>query len=107
MMTAVLPANITADMANLQTAYASAAPLTTAPSTTVYALYVQAEAAVSDLDAAVLAASGSLDTYLAPTMAPAIATGVLGLLTACQTQSALTDIRGYVGRVALNIGQAI
>ena len=102
-----LPTSITADLANLQTAYASAAPLATAPATTVYALSVQAGSVVSDLDSAVLAASGALDTYTAPVMAPAIATGVLGLLTASQTQSALTDIRGYVGRIALNLAQAI
>ena len=102
-----LPANITADLANLQTAYASAAPLASAASTTVYALAVQTNAVVADLDSAVEAASGGLDGFVAPVMAPAIATAVLGLLTAAQTQSALTDIRGFVGRMALNLGQAI
>jgi hypothetical protein len=102
-----VPANIAADLTGLQAAYNAAAPLTLAPATTIAGLALQAESAANDIDAAVLLNAGALDNFSPPAMAPAIATAVVALLTAAQTQSALTDVRGVVGRIATTLAQAV
>ena len=102
-----IPANITAELAALQAQTAAAAPLQAAPRAAVVALQLNAAQLVADLDTALTGASGSLDSWAAPSDPLSIASGILGLAQAAADQTTLSDMRGAVGRAAANLNQVV
>lgn len=100
-----LPANITTDLTNLSAAYTAASPLSSASANTILALAEQAENVVTDIDVAVLANASGLDNWTAPVFVSQLPATILATLDLAQTQTALADIRGFVGRVASNLAQ--
>lgn len=97
------PAAIQTELTALNTAYIAASPLENAPSSAVYALAVQAVQFVDDTDAALAAAVGDLDAFPTVVMPMDIAACVEELLDAAQTQTALSDLAGFAGRIASNL----
>lgn len=97
------PANIQAEVSSLNSAYVAASPLEGATSATIYGLAVQAVQLVDDTDAALTAAAGDLDAFPDVFMPMDIAIGVEGLLDAAMTQTALSDLAGFAGRMASNL----
>ena len=101
------PENITAEVAALNTTINAALPLESALPGTITALANQADTAVNDIDIALLAAAGTLDTFTAPVMAPAIVIAFQALVDSGSVQLALCDLAGPVGRVATNLTNEI
>jgi hypothetical protein len=101
----VIPANIASELTFLQQQTAAAAPITSASPATIAAIKLNAAQLVSDLDTAVTAAAGSLDTWAAPADPDAIAQGIEGLVCSASEQSTLVLMRGVVGRAAANLSQ--
>jgi hypothetical protein len=101
----MIPAIVTTELADLQTQVAAAAPLTSASRATVTALQLNAAQLIADIDAAVVTTAGQLDSWVATTEPNAIVAGVISLLTSATDQSALANMRGYVGRSTSNLDQ--
>lgn len=97
------PAAIQAELSALNAAYTAASPLSAASDSTVYALAVQAVQFVDDVDAALDASAGDLDAFPNVVMPMDIAAGVLALVDASGTQTALSDLSGFAGRIASNL----
>jgi hypothetical protein len=96
-------AAISAQLSALQVAVAAAGNLDAAPFSVANALAYQAGLLAAAVEGAIPAAAGALDTFTAPLMPVDISAGVLGLLSAAQTQSALADLEGFVARIQLNL----
>lgn len=97
------PVDIQTELLALNRAYVAASPLSAAPDSTVYALAVQAVQFVDDVDFALDAAAGDLDAFPVVVMPQDIAAGVLALVDAGSTQTALSDLAGFAGRIASNL----
>jgi hypothetical protein len=102
-----IPANILAELSNLQAQVTAATPLAQASRATVKAMQLNAAQLVSDVQSALIAPGNTLDLWTAPTDPAAIAAGISGLLTASQDQSSLALMRGVVGRAAANLNQLV
>jgi hypothetical protein len=102
-----IPANITSELAALQQQTAAAQPLASASRPTITAIQLNAGQLLSDIDVALLAAAGSLDTWTPPTDPDAIVAGILGLLESADDQAGLCNMEGYVGRAAKNLDQLV
>lgn len=100
-----IPANITAEIAFLQSQVTQNAPLTSAPRAQVVAMQLNAKQLVADTDAALTAAAGTLDTWTSPVGAAQIIAGIQAISTSAQNQSDIALCRGIVGRVASNLDQ--
>lgn len=100
-----IPANITTELASLQTQVAAAKPLNAAPRATVQAIKLNAAQLVSDVQTELVAPNNLLDTWAAPVDPAAIVAGVLQVAEAGNDQNALALMRGVVGRAASNINQ--
>lgn len=101
-----LPVAIQSEVAALNAAYVAASPLESASDATVYALATQSIQLVEDTDAALAAAVGDLDAFPTLQLPQDVAAAVLGLLDAAQTQTQLSDLAGFAGRVASNLTNA-
>lgn len=100
-----VPANVLSELSALQTQVAAAKPLQSAPYATIKAIQLNAQNLVADIDAAVISTMGSLDTWTAPTDPDLMVSGVLSLLQNAVDQTALTNMRGFVGRATSNLDQ--
>lgn len=112
-----IPADIMAELANLQQQTAAAAPLNNAPRAIVIAMQLNADKLVADADAAQFTLAGVLDTWTAyvpggklpypfGTIDPVqIINGVLQLTGNAQDEQAIVLMRGLLGRVADNLDQ--
>ena len=98
-----VPVAISTQLASLNAAITAAGNLDAAPFTTLNALAYQAGSLAQAIEAAIPGQAGALDTWTPPLMPGDITTGVLGLLTAAQTQSSLADLEGYVARIEINL----
>lgn len=97
------PASISLEVAALNTAIIAAGPLEAAPQRTIAALTTQADTLVNDVDAALADTAGTLDMFMAPTMAPAMVLAFLAVTDSATTQVSLADLSGIAGRVADNL----
>lgn len=100
-----IPANITAEIAFLQSQVKQNKPLTSAPRAQVVAMKLNAAQLVADTDAALLAAAGTLDTWTTPVGVAQIISGIEAISASATNQSDIALCRGIVGRVASNINQ--
>jgi hypothetical protein len=100
-----IPANITTELNFLEGQVTANTPLTGAPRATITAMQLNAAQLVNDIDSAVTNAAGTLDTWTPPTDPAAIAAGLEALGGNADDQSALTNMRGFVGRAAANLAQ--
>jgi hypothetical protein len=100
------PANIASEVAALNTSINAALPLESAPPGTIAVLANQADTLVNDIDTAITAAVGTLDTFTAPVMAPAIVLAFEAVVGSGFEQLALVDLAGVAGRVATNLTNA-
>jgi hypothetical protein len=101
-----LPAAVASSVANFASAYAAATPLAVAPVPAVSAAGAAASSALAGIVAAIPGAGGALDGFSATGPAASVASGLLALLTAAQTQTALVDAQGLIGRASASLGQA-
>jgi hypothetical protein len=99
-----IPANITSELAYLQTQVAAAAPLNNAPFATVKAIQLNAGNLVGDIESA-LTSTSKLDTWAAPVDPISMVNGFDGLVAAAEDQSKLSLMRGLVGRATSNLDQ--
>jgi hypothetical protein len=102
-----IPADISTGLTALQNQLAAAGNLQNASGPTIVALQLNAESFLGDVDAALDAAAGSLDTFMAPTDPQAIISGFLGLVGNATDQYTLCNIEGYVGRAVKNLDQLV
>jgi hypothetical protein len=100
-----IPSTITADLVAFNAQVSAAAPLRSAASATLKALKLNLDDLIENVATAQNKAAGGLDTWAAPADAQAIASGVLGLVTAATDQAALTDMLALLGRANLNLDQ--
>jgi hypothetical protein len=100
------PANITTEVTALNNAINAALPLESALPGTIAVLANQADTLVNDIDNAIVAAVGTLDTFTAPVMAPAIVLAFQAVVGSGFEQLALVDLAGVAGRVATNLTNA-
>ena len=98
-----VPAAISSQLTALNASIVAAGNLDAASLATLNALAVQSARLVQTILPAIPLAAGALDTFAAPLMPADITTGVLGLLTAAQTQLSLADLEGYVARIEINL----
>lgn len=98
-----VPAAIASQVTALDDAITAAGDLGSASYDTLNALAYQAGQTASAVELAIPANAGALDSWTPPLMPGDITTGVLGLLSAAQTQSSLTDLKGYVARIEINL----
>lgn len=103
----MIPASITSALTALQSQTTSAAPLSNATRATLVAIQLNADNLLASMDSAMPTVGGSLDTWVAPIDPPAIASGILGLLTNALDQSNLATMRGFSGRAAKNLDQLV
>jgi hypothetical protein len=101
------PANIATEVAALNTAINAALPLESALPGTIAVLANQADTLVNDIDTALAEAAGTLDTFTAPVMAPAIVLAFQAVVGSGFEQLALCDLAGPVGRVATNLANEV
>jgi hypothetical protein len=102
-----VPSAINAQTVALQTAYQAAQPLATASKAQIYGLQQGSVALVQAVDIAILADTPSIDGFAQPVNVQALPGAVTGLLSTMQEQASLTELRGYVGRVASNLAQQV
>lgn len=100
-----LPANIMSELANLQAQTSAAAPLASASRATITAIKLNSAQLIADMETAITASRGQLDTFTAPADPAAIVTGMLALGAAAANQTSLVIARGYAGRANANIDQ--
>lgn len=100
-----IPANITTELANLQSQVTAASPLAQAGRATVTAIKLNAGQLLNDIQSALVAPSNTLDTWAPPVDAPSIVTGFAAVVTAAVDQNDLSLKRGLVGRVVANLAQ--
>jgi hypothetical protein len=100
----MIPANITSELAFLQTQVAAAKPLSNAPFTSVKAMQLNAGNLVADIQT-VLVATNTLDTWVAPVDPASMVLGFGAVVIAADDQNNLSSMRGLVGRVASNLDQ--
>lgn len=99
-----IPSNITTELASLQAQVKAAAPLADAPFSTIKAIQLNAGNLVADVQSA-LTASSALDTWAPPVDPISMISGFNAVVTAGQDQSALSLMRGTVGRAASTLDQ--
>jgi hypothetical protein len=97
------PVTIQTEVSALSAAITAATPLENASNLIITALSTQATTLVNDIDTALSAAAGNLDTFTAPTMAPAMVLTFLSAVDAAETQTSLCDLAGVAGRIASNL----
>jgi hypothetical protein len=101
-----IPASLAADLRTFQANVVAAAPLQGATPLQVAKLVAQAATVLSAVDAA-LQTSGTPLQAPAPSGHPVTAiTAVRSLAAAALDQTALSDLRGYLGRAVFNLAQA-
>jgi hypothetical protein len=101
----MISAEIRAELASLQTQVSAAKPLRNATRATIQALQLNATQLVADVEAALVAPGNMLDTWTAPADPAVIISGIADILTAAQDQSALSLMRGVIGRATSNLEQ--
>lgn len=99
-----IPANITAELADLQGQVAAAVPLANAPLATKRAIQLNAANLLADIQST-LVARNTLDTWQAPGDAPSMVVEFDAVVTAGDDQSTLALMRGVVGRATSNLDQ--
>jgi hypothetical protein len=97
------PSTVTTGVANLNAAVAAMGPYLQASTSVRRALLQQAANLEALVDTSLAAASGSLDTFSASPLPADTASGLLGLATAATDSTTLSDLRGVIGRMVLNI----
>lgn len=102
-----VPASIANEITVLGLAIDDATPLASASVGVLTALATTADEVADAVQDALVAATGALDMWSAPYMAPAIALGVLGVLNDSLTQLSLADLRGVTGRIASNLTNGV
>jgi hypothetical protein len=100
-----IPANVAAELTNLENQVAANAPLAAASRATRTAIKLNAAQLVTDVQAALVAPGNLLDTWVAPSDPAQIAAGILSVFSTSQDQNNLALMRGVVGRVASNLDQ--
>lgn len=100
-----LPTTIASEIEGLQAQTAAASPLSSASRATITAIKLNSAQLVADIETAITASAGQLDTFVAPSDPAAIVSGVLALGASAESQSELVNARGYVGRANANIDQ--
>lgn len=98
-------AAITAAIGALQTAVTAARPLEQAPGSTLFGLREQIGTLVRYVDSAIAASKGTLDGPEPDGTPQAILASFVALAGSAADQSALVDLRGFVGRAAVNFDQ--
>ena len=100
-----IPASVTAAIASFVSATQSAAPLASQPRAILQAVQAQGAALLTTIDAAVLGASGQLDGPDPSGMPQVLVNELTALAVSAFDQSALADMRGFVGRAVANLDQ--
>lgn len=100
----MIPAGISTALTSLEDQVSAAQPLPQASHATLLALQLNAGALVETIDET-LKATSLLDTWTPPPAAPDMASGFLTVLENGKDESALSLMRGVVGRVAANLDQ--
>lgn len=99
-------AQITAEVAALNSAFLAIGTIETASTGSVTALANQAEQLVNDVETDLVGVQPLLDTFMPPVMPPALVQQVLDAETVAETQLSLADLRGVSGRIASNLANA-
>lgn len=100
----MIPASITTALQSLEAQVLAASPLINASQSTITALQLNAGNLVANIQTT-LTASSLLDTWIAPSDAPTMITGVLNVVIAANDQNTLSLMRGVVGRATSNLDQ--
>lgn len=100
-----IPASIFTALTSLEAQVAAASPLVNAPFSTIVALQLNAANLVASVQTTLTATPNLLDTWVSPTDALSIISGVLNLTSIAEDQSNLSLMRGVVGRAASNLDQ--
>lgn len=103
----MIPANIAMELASLQAQVTAAAPLADASQPTIVAIQLNAAQLLSDIDTAITAAAGELDSWTPPADPQDILAGILGLVVSATDQATLVNVEGYVGRAVKNLDQIV
>ena len=99
----MIPAAITQGVSNLNASIAALGPYLSAQTAVRRALYQQAATLASSVDSALAGATGSLDSFSGLPTPQETAAGLLGIETSAQDQTSLSDLRGVIGRMVINI----
>lgn len=93
-------------LTSLQEQVADATPLEDATTAEVKAIQLNAQDLTADLQDA-LVATGTLDSWSAPSDAPTIISGFNDIVTQATDESTLALLRGVIGRVTSNVDQLV
>ena len=99
----MIPSSITTGVSSLNAALAAMGSYLSASVTIRRALLQQAATLATAIDTAEKTAAGALDTFQGSIMPGDTVNGLLGLLTSAQDEQTLSDLRGVIGRMVLNI----
>ena len=100
-----IPAALAADLAAFQSNVSAAAPLRYAPPLQIAALVAQGAALLSRVDAAIAGAGAALMAPEPSGHPTKMISDLRGVAQASLDQSALSDLRGYLGRAVFNLAQ--
>lgn len=94
------------ELVELQAQVVAATPLENASTATVKAIQLNAQNLTDDLQTA-LVATGTLDSWDAPSDAPTIITGFSSIVEQGVDEATLSLLRGVIGRVTSNVDQLV
>lgn len=101
-----VPTAIASALTSLQTDMTAAAPIARTPFSTLIALQGQAVSLADAIDAATIADDATLDNPPIAGIGPQLVASFQTVAAAGFDESALVDIRGFVGRIATNLLEA-
>jgi len=99
----MIPSSVTTGVSSLNAALVAMGSYLSASVTIRRALLQQAASLASAIDAAEKTSAGALDTFQGSKMPGDTVNGLLALLTSAQDEQTLSDLRGVIGRMVLNI----
>jgi hypothetical protein len=94
------------ELVELQAQVAAATPLENATTAEVKAIQLNAQNLTDDIQTA-LVATGTLDSWSAPSDAPTIIVGFNDIVTQATDEALLSLLRGVIGRVTSNVDQLV
>lgn len=94
------------ELVELQAQVVAATPLKNASTASVKAMQLNAQNLTADLQDA-LVATGTLDSWDAPSDAPTMITGFNDIVTQATDEATLSLMRGVIGRVTSNLDQLV
>jgi hypothetical protein len=99
----MIPSSVATGVSNLNASLAAMGSYLSASVTIRRALLQQAATLATAIDTAEKTAAGALDTFAGSKMPGDTVNGLLALLTSAQDEQTLSDLRGVIGRMVLNI----